>query len=113
MKPATTVWGLIVNTLRANRVQKQYERVESAIKAQAQCVSDAEFNRTMANFYTERVLALDPHNIDQVWAFADAKQKQHDHQQDCLRHESYGAEARARVDAEKQRFHTMQEKNNG
>lgn len=110
MKPQTTVWGLLIATIAGSRLQKQYERVEDAIKRQAQCVSNAEFNRTMANFYTDRVLALNPHDIEQVWDFAAAKQKQHDHQTECVRYEHREIEARAVVTAETQRFHTLQEK---
>lgn len=111
-KRPTTVFALIRDTIIGDRVKKQYERVEASIKAKAQAVSDAEFNRTMANFYTERVLALDPHNIDQVWDFADAKQKQHDHQHECIRFEAKVDELQARVAAETQRFTTLQEKIN-
>lgn len=104
MKNHTTVLGLLREALFGDPADVQYARVEAAIKAKAQCVSDVEFNRTMANFYTDRVLHLDPHDIDQVWGFADARQKQHDHQTACQKHEQLTAEAQARVDAETQRF---------
>lgn len=104
MRQHNTVIGLLREAVFGDPVEKQYARVEAAIKVKAQCVSDAEFNRTMANFYTDRVLHLNPHDINQVWDFAAAKQKQHDHQTACSRHENLTAEAQARVDAETQRF---------
>lgn len=101
-RPATTLWGLIREVIKGDPLTKQNERVEEAIKAKAQKVSDAEFNRTMANFYTERLLGIDP-NTD-WWEFADAKQKQHDRQAACMEHEAGLAEAAKLVEAETARY---------
>jgi 7-keto-8-aminopelargonate synthetase-like enzyme len=108
MKQHTTLWGLLREIVVGDPVKKQYERVETAIKTKAQKVSDAEFNRTMANFYTDRVLGIDPHQ--DWWDFADAKQKQYDHQTACVKNDQQVNEAHARVEAEAQRFHALQEK---
>lgn len=96
----------IRSTLRSNRVRKQYERVEKSICAKAQLVSDLEFSRTMSNFYTERVLDIDPHK--DWWAFADSKQKQYDHQKDFVRVEQLLLEAEAKVSAQKKAFLAVQ-----
>lgn len=101
----------IRSTLRSNRVRKQYERVEKAIREKAQLVSDLEFNRTMGNFYTERVLDIDPHT--DWWNFAEAKQKQHDHQNDFVRYEKRIQEADAKVEANKQAFFAAQKELDG
>lgn len=100
----------IRSTLRSNRVRKQYERVETAIRAKAQLVSDLEFNRTMSNFYTERVFDIDPHT--DWWAFAEAKQKQCDHQNDFVQYENRILEADAKVEANKQAFFAAQKELN-
>lgn len=70
-----------------------------------------EFNRTMGNFYTERVLDIDPHQ--DWWAFAEAKQKQYDHQLDFVRYEKRSQEADAKVEANKQAFFAAQKELNG
>lgn len=92
----------IRSTMRNNRVRKQYERVEKSILEKAQLVSDLEFNRTMSDFYTERVMDIDPHT--DWWSFAEAKQKQHDHQNDFVRYKKRIHEADAKVEANKQAF---------
>lgn len=107
MRRHTTLWGLLREVVFGCPYAKQHERIEKALKAKAQRAGDAEFNRTMANFYTDRVLDLNPHDVDQVWGFADAKQKQHDHQQAFLHNESQVAEAQARVEAETERLKEM------
>ena len=96
----------IRSTLRSNRVRKQYERVEKSTRAKAQLVSDLEFYRTMAGFYTERVLDIDPH--EGWWDFADSKQKQYDNQKDFVRVEKLLLEAEAKVSAQKKAFLAVQ-----
>lgn len=108
MKQHPTLWSMLREIVFGDPVKKQYERVEQAIRAKAQRVSDAEFNRTMANFYTERVLAIDPHT--DWWDFADAKQKQYDHQNDCVKNDKRVEEAHVIVEAEAQRFHAIRNK---
>lgn len=92
----------IRSTMRNNRVRKQYQLVEKSILEKAQLVSDLEFNRTMSNFYTERVMDIDPHT--DWWSFAEAKQKQYDHQNDFVRYEKRIHEVDAKVEANKQAF---------
>jgi hypothetical protein len=89
----------------SRRFRAQYERVEKSIRAKAQLVSDLEFHKTMQSFYTERVLEIDPH-VD-WWDFADAKQKQHDHQMDCIHLERRVAEAEAKVEATKNAYRAL------
>ena len=98
-------------TLRSNRVRKQYERVEKSICVKAQLVSDLEFSRTMSNFYTERVLDIDPHK--DWWAFAEAKQKQYDHRNDFTLYEKRIEEADAKVEGNKQAFFAAQRELDG
>ena len=104
-----TLWGFLIAIFFGDPIIKQYERVEAAVKAKAKCVSDAEFNRTMANFYTSRVVAIDPHaGPEQAWDYADAKQKQHDHQLACIANDKCVEEATARVEAECARYVQLQ-----
>lgn len=93
----------------SRRFRAQYERVEKSIRAKAQLVSDLEFHRTMQSFYTERVFDID-HNTD-WWDYAEAKQKQHDHQMDCLRLEKRVAEAEAKVEATKNAYKALGRQN--
>lgn len=79
-----------------------YERVQSAMRVLSRRIAEAEFHRTMASFYSERVMETDPNT--HWWEFAEAKQKQHDHQMDCLCEEKRVAEARALVDARTGQF---------
>lgn len=107
--PPTTVWGALKEAVVGDPLAKQYERVEAAVKAKAKCVSDAEFNRTMAGFYTERVLSIDPHaGPEQAWEFADAKQKQYDHQIACVGNDHDVEEAAKVVEAETARYLQLQ-----
>lgn len=101
-----TVFGLLREVFFGDPLQKQYERVEAAVKAKAKCVSDAEFNRTMANFYTERLDSID-HNTD-WWEYADAKQKQWDHQMACVGNDAAVVEATKIACAEVARYTTLQ-----
>jgi hypothetical protein len=101
-----TFFGLLREVFFGDPLQKQYERVEAAVKAKAKCVSDAEFNRTMANFYTERLDSIDP-NTD-WWEFADAKQKQYDHQTTCVSNDAAVEEAAQIARAEIARYSALQ-----
>lgn len=67
----------------AERAQYEREQREQRLKAREE--AEAEYHRRMANFYTDRVLAIDQHT--DWWGYAEAKQKQYDHQCECLRHE--------------------------
>lgn len=76
---------LFRDTLLGDPVSTQYEREQREQRTRAREEAEAEYHRIMANFYTDRVLAIDP-NAD-WWGFAEAKQKQYDHQTECLRYE--------------------------
>lgn len=90
------------------RVRKQYDRVLTAAKAHARAKSNAEFERTMADYFTVRVLGIDPHTN---WnGFAEVKQKQHDHQNECLSYEKQAADAAAKLQAEEARYLKMTQK---
>lgn len=108
IKHYTSLWALLRDAVMGDPINKQYEAVEEAIKAKAERASAAEFNRTMANFYTSRVGSLDPHT--HWWDFADAKQKQYNHQEAFIHNEQQTVEAQAIVDAQTARFHALQEK---
>ena len=84
---------------RKSRLQNGDQKVQDAMRVLSRRIADAEFHRTMAGFYTDRVIATNPH-VD-WWGFADAKQKQYDHQLDCLAEEKRTEEARAVVEARK------------
>lgn len=89
------------------RVQKQKERVLKAAKAYARALSDAEFERCMADYYTQRVDATDPH-LD--WCgFAEVKQKQFDHAADYAQYERRAQTAQAKLRAEEARYAKLQE----
>lgn len=90
-----SILQLIRDTVRHSRIQNRYEKVEQAIKNKARIISDLEFHRTMSNFYTERVMDINPH--EDWWAFAQAKQKQYDHQMDFTIIERKVEEAEAKV----------------
>ncbi len=67
--------------LFGDTAQAEYERSEAERKHTAKLLSEASYHRIMANFYTERAASLNPHT--QWWEFADAKQKEYDHQIEC------------------------------
>ena len=92
-------WHHFKDIHRAKRLQNGDIKVQDAMRVLSRRIADAEFHRTMAGFYTDRVIATDPHT--DWWGFADAKQKQHDHQHDCLAEEKRIEEARATVEARK------------
>lgn len=96
----------IKNYIRSNRVRKQYERVEKAIRDKALLASELEFHRTMGDFYTERVQTIDPHS--DWWNFAEAKQKEYDHKEDSNRVANRILKANAKVSANKLAFLAMQ-----
>lgn len=96
------ILNFIRGMFRDNRVRANYDKLEKAIRTKAKFVSDLEFHRSMADFYTSRVLEIDPDN--DWWYFADSKQKQYDHQQDLLAYEKRVEEADAEVAAQKLAF---------
>lgn len=96
------ILNFVRGMFRDNRVRTQYGKLEKAIRVKAKFVSDLEFHRSMADFYTSRVLEIDPDN--DWWNFADAKQKQYDHQNDLLAYEKRVEEADAEVAAQKLAF---------
>ena len=106
MKRHTTLFGLLRELVCGDPQQKQKERVEKAVKAQAQLNSDAEFHRTMTDFYTLQVDNIDPHT--DWWEFADAKQKEHDHVEQYQKYAASREEAAALVAAEHARYVRLQ-----
>lgn len=92
-----------LKSMRQNsRVDTLYEKIEIAIRKKADLIAEQEFDRTMANFYTERLLEIDP-NVD-WWGFAQNKQKQHDHQESFTQLTDKIAEAEAVVKGRKAAF---------
>lgn len=96
----------VKNYIKSSRVRNQYERVERAIRNKAQLASELEFHRTMGDFYSERVQSIDPHT--DWWNFAEAKQKEYDHNEDSVRLSNRIVEADAKVNANKAAFLAMQ-----
>lgn len=88
--------------LHQSRVSKKYAAVERAIKAKARVASDFEYNSTMRKFYDERVDEIDPHS--DWWAFAEAKQKQHDHRNAEDHYAQRLRECVAKVESNKKAF---------
>lgn len=88
--------------LFGENIKAQQQKVEDAIRVKAQRIGDLEYERTMANFYTDRSMSIDPQT--DWWGFADAKQKQHDHQLAFVACEGRVEVATARVAAETARY---------
>lgn len=76
---------------------KRQERIEAAVRNVALLEGDVAYHRAMNDFYTARVMDLDPHA--HWWAFADAKQKQIDHQVQLMRYQAKVEEAQAKLAA--------------
>lgn len=103
-----SMWAWLLDLIKGDPVARQYEKVEDAIRTQSQSVADAEADRILCDFYTERVNTIDPHT--DWWGFADAKQKQVDHTASWTRNVQRVEEAKAKVEAAKVR---MKEVSNG
>jgi hypothetical protein len=84
-------------TLFGDPNTKRQERIETAVRAVALLEGDVAYHRAMNDFYTARVMSLDPHA--HWWAFADAKQKQVDHQVQLVRYQAKVEEAQAKLEA--------------
>jgi len=109
MKPKTLLQAFR-EFLSDNTRSRQHHRIEKATRKMAEHIADAEFERTMANFYTERVISIDPHvGPAEAWDFAAAKQKQYDHQNDCISYEQKAEAARAEVAAHIAKLHRLQQ----
>lgn len=98
----TTVFAAIRDTLRENKIAKQKQRVDDAIKVRARAASEKEYHRVMADFYTERAAGVDPHQ--DWWEFAAAKEKETEHVAECQAYGARADEAAAQVVAEKARY---------
>lgn len=107
MKRKDNLLRMLIDAVRGDPIKKQYERVEAAVKIKAERVSDAEFNRTMTNFYTQRSASIN--HETHWWEYADAKQKEHDHTQAWQHAAQSAAEAETRADAEVARFNALQQ----
>lgn len=77
--------------------QRAYEQLQDAYKALSRRIAAAEYHRVMAQFYTDRVLEIDPNA--NWWGFAHAKQCQFDHQEDQRYCQKRIEEAEATVNA--------------
>lgn len=85
MNALKRVWHLYRDSLWGDPAQTQYDREQRQMRITAREEAEAAYHRKLADYYTERVLALDPNEA--WWEFAEAKQKQYDHQCECLRYE--------------------------
>lgn len=108
MRQKPTLLSSIRETVFGDPYTELFAKVEKATHQKAQLVADAEFNRTMANFYTERVMNLDPHT--QWWEFAQAKDKQYEYQMEYVALERRIEEAEKKVQARTEQFHSLKEK---
>ena len=95
-----------MDIVRGDPLAKQNERVEEAVKAKAKCVGDAEFNKTMANFYTERVMNINP--WDDHVGFCNARTSQLEYQELHAASEKLVEEATAKADAHAARYLSLQ-----
>lgn len=87
--------------LKSDSAEVQAEKVRQRVRKVAHYSGEVEYHRTMRDFYRDNVSKIDPH--EEWWVFAHNRQKQHDHQQDLAVEERRLEEARAKLDAEKQR----------
>lgn len=69
-----TIVLMFISVIFGDPLKNQYQKIELAIKAKAQLVSDLEFNNVMEDFYCARCMVIDPHT--DWWGFAEAKEKQ-------------------------------------
>lgn len=83
------VWMLYRDVFWGDPAQTQYEREQREQRVRAREEAEAEYHRKLAEYYTQRVLSLDPDT--HWWEFAEAKQKQYEHQCDCMQHERRAA----------------------
>jgi hypothetical protein len=67
----------IRRAIATHRAGREYEKIEAAIRTEARLASEAEFHRTMSDWYTKQLDAIDPHA--DWWGFAQTKQKEQDH----------------------------------
>ncbi len=104
------ITNMIRETIRSGKLRKQYAFVEKCIREKAHLMSNLEFCRTMADFYTERVLEIDPNR--EWWDFADSKQKQTEFQQDFELYQKRIVEAEARIVASRDAFAAAQKELN-
>jgi hypothetical protein len=107
MNKNDSLWKLLCDTFRSNRQRKQQERVEDAVKAHAELVGEGHVQKIMAEFYTNRVATID--HTQHWWAYAQAKQKEHEHVQECIALVAKADEAAARIDAEIARAEALDE----
>lgn len=92
---------LIREVVFGNPQLKQQERIEDAVRDHAKLISDADYHRIMANYYTARAATIDPNN--DWWGYASVKQKEYDNVQEHARYVERATEAGARVEAEQAR----------
>lgn len=102
-----TVALMFVSVIFGDPLKNQYERVELAIKAKAQLISDHEFNKVMENFYITRCGAIDPHT--DWWGFAEAKEKQTEYRKQLEKLHKKVLEANAFVKAQEAAFKKLQD----
>lgn len=92
----------LLAALRVSPVTREYEKLEAVIKHHAQLSGDEEFHTRMSTFYTGQALSIDP--WEDHWAFATARHKQLEHQDQVQRYMDRANEAYARVEAQRARL---------
>lgn len=86
----------------SDRARRAYTQIEKAIRKKAELISEREFHLEMAQFYTSRVKAIDPHK--EWWDFADSKQKEFDNQRAASVLNNQIEEAEAKVSAYRTKY---------
>jgi len=98
---------MFISVIFGDPLKNQYQKIELAIKAKAQLISDHEFNKVMENFYIARCVAIDPHR--DWWGFAEAKEKQAEYRKQLERLHKKVLAADAYVKAQEAAFKKLQD----
>lgn len=108
MKRYTSLWALLKDVIFGCPVQKQQERVDKAVEAQAEAIGDLQYARTMRSYYSAVVAKTDP--AVKWWDYANAKEKELDYHERVKRAEKLVEEREAMVDAAMERLAAVRNK---
>lgn len=91
----TTIIRAVIQCLRNNRRQKQKERLDNAVCRAAELYGGAVAARIMRDYYRDAATKIDPHK--DWWAFAEAKHKEAEYDNDLTMLYRHADEAAARA----------------
>ena len=95
----------ILHAIHGQPIDRANDALNAAVKSYARRAAEAAYHEKMANHFTDIVIDVDPHHsVAAAWEYANARQKQHDHQQDWFVEDNRTKEAHARVLACKARI---------